>query len=133
MIQWTQAEIQQLTKDYTIGLPLRVIANRLGRSYTALCKAVSRFKIPPNKNLTRKINTKKLLVLEDNWVDFTTVLSYLRYIDINVNLLRDKYLDGEQLYSIHTKILTSSQVLLYANRKRIESGSPLFKVRNLSW
>jgi hypothetical protein len=41
--------------------------------------------------------------------------------------------DGEPLYSLNNKIVVSTQILLVANRMRVENADVPFKVKNLSW
>lgn len=135
MAQWTQTEIKELTKYYTLGLPLRLIANRLGRTYSALSKALVRFNIlvHSTRKGTKKAKVHKTITVEELWVDFAEVLTYLANLGVQVCSMPGRFFEKEPLYAIHTKLMVPSQVLLYANRIRTDAKQLPFKVSNLSW
>ncbi|HCU06891.1 MAG TPA: hypothetical protein DIC42_04850 [Holosporales bacterium] len=158
MTTWKQTEIQRLKDYYTQGLPIKKIAEHLGRSQTALSKAITRFNLlqyrppqtirrdykhfldntlgtPPIKQSQKTIFIKRFFALEtrEKWVDFKDVLYFLSQQNIKVNMLHKANNDGEALYSLNNKTVVSSQILLVANRIRVENADVPFKVKNLSW
>jgi predicted DNA-binding protein YlxM (UPF0122 family) len=158
MTTWKQTEIQSLKDYYTQGLPIKKIAEHLGRSQTALSKAITRFNLlqykPPQqirrdyKNFSdntlgitpikqnQKITfIKRFFALEtrEKWVEFKEVLHFLSQKNIKVSMLHKTNNDGEPLYSLNNKIVVSTQILLVANRMRVENADVPFKVKNLSW
>lgn len=158
MTTWKQTEIQRLKDYYTQGLPIKKIAEHLGRSQTALSKAITRFNLlqykPPQKirrdyknfldntfgrpsikQSQKTIFIKRFFALEtrEKWVDFKEVLHFLSQKNIKVDMLHKTNNDGEALYSVNNKTVVASQILLVANRIRVENAEAPFKVKNLSW
>lgn len=154
MSTWSAEDIKQLSKYYTMGFPIKEIANILHRSPTALYKAISRFHlqslkppkdapifdenglpVPTAKERREKSYLKKLfsICMNEEWVDFSIVLEYLREQNINVEFLNQRNKYGEDLYALNRKIFVASQVLLVANRLRVEEKKSPFKVQNVSW
>ncbi|MDP2193735.1 MAG: hypothetical protein Q8K36_04355 [Alphaproteobacteria bacterium] len=158
MNQWTQNDINLLKTYYMQGLPIKLISQHLGRSQTALSKAISRFNLLKYKPvqtvrneyrnilddslsiLRRKANhkaaqIKRFFCLEtsEKWVRLDEVIAYLKRNKIRVSLLNQKNGSGECLYSLNQKTVVSSQLLLAANRLRVEKNQVPFKVKNLSW
>lgn len=158
MTAWKQTDIQRLKDYYTQGLPIKKIAQHLGRSQTALSKAITRFNLlqykPPQKirrdyknfidnalgsaliNQSQKtVFIKRFFALEthEKWVNFNDVLHYLSKNNIQVDSLHKNNNDGEPLYSLNRKTVVPAQVLLVANRLRVENAEVPFKVKELSW
>ncbi len=109
MTTWKQTEIQRLKDYYTQGLPIKKIAEHLGRSQTALSKAITRFNLlqyktpqkirrdyknfldntfgtPPIKQSQKTLFIKRFFALEtrEKWVDFKDVLHFLSQKNIKV-------------------------------------------------
>jgi hypothetical protein len=63
MSAWTSNDIEQLTRYYTKGFPIKEISKILRRTPTALHKAISRLKLhalrPPKEDLYFSENGKK--------------------------------------------------------------------------
>jgi len=158
MTTWKQTDIQRLKEYYTQGLPIKKIAQHLGRSQTALSKAITRFNLlqykPPQKirrdyknfldntlesmpikQSQKIVFIKRFFALEtrEKWVDFKEVLHFLSKNKITVDSLHKNNQDGEPLYSLNRKTVVPAQVLLVANRIRVENAEVPFKVKNLSW
>ena len=158
MTTWKQTDIERLKNYYTQGLPIKKIAQHLGRSQTALSKAITRFNLlqykPPQKirrdykhfleNTLRRapikqsqktVFIKRFFALEtsEKWVDFKDILHFLSKNNIEVNCLQKNNKDGEPLYSLNRKTVVPAQILLVANRIRVENAAVPFKVKKLSW
>lgn len=158
MTIWKQTEIQSLKDYYTQGLPIKKIAEHLGRSQTALSKAITRFNLlqykppqklrkdyknfsdnilgmPPIQQSQKTIFIKRFFALEmrEKWVEFNDVLHYLSQQNIKVTMLHKTNHYGEALYSLNNKTVVSTQILLVANRIRVENADVPFKVKKLSW
>ena len=154
MSYWTANDIEILTVFYTKGLPIKEISKRLNRSPTALHKAISRFKLNPLKsesplqsseekwqtNTIKKGDRKKSYIqkifhkcMNEYWVSFNEVIDYLSEKGISVVHLNRKNNDNEDLYALNNKIFIATQVLLVANRLRIDEKKTPFKVERVSF
>jgi hypothetical protein len=154
MSLWTANDIETLSVYYTKGFPIKEISRRLGRSPTALHKAISRYKLHPLKSDKPKDKTKEILpstsifkehneksyikkffqkCMNENWVSFNNVVDYLRQKGIDVEFLDKKNNNHEDLYALNNKVFVAPQVLLVANKLRIEEKKMPFKVENVSW
>lgn len=150
---WTVDDIKTLSKCYTMGMTVKEISQILNRTPTALHKAITRFglkKLHPKNNpeaaetwygVPTKQETESVSYLKkffekcfnETWVDFKTVLEYLHQQNVVVESLKQFNQKGEALYAIGQKIFLASQILLIANRLRLEENTPPFKVTNLSF
>lgn len=153
MAAWTSNDIEQLTKYYTKGFPIKEISKILRRTPTALHKAISRLKlhalrppkedlyfsenglpIPPVKEKKHLTYFKKLFsaCFNEEWVPFEKVEDFLKNYDILINPLKHSYGTGETLYSMNRRIVTKAQILLQANKIRVEEKKTPFKVIDVS-
>ncbi|CAO5682510.1 MAG: hypothetical protein HEEMFOPI_01711 [Holosporales bacterium] len=150
---WTVNDIKTLSTCYTKGMTIKEISQLLNRTPTALHKAISRFGLKslhpknnqdaaetwygiPSKEETESVSYLKKFFencFNETWVDFQTVLEYLKKQRVMVEPLGQFNKKGEELYSIGQKIFLASQILLIANRLRVEENASPFKVKNLSF
>lgn len=158
MTQWTQNDINLLKNYYMQGLPIKLISHHLGRSQTALSKAISRFNLLKYKpgqevrneyrnllgdslNILRRTANNKAeqikrffsLEASEKWVRLEDIIAFLKHNKIRVIALNQKNSSEEDLYSLNQKTVVASQLLLAANRLRVEQKQIPFKVKNLSW
>ena len=126
MSAWTSNDIERLTVCYTKGLPIKEIAKILKRTPTALHKAISRFKlhplrppkdkicfsenglpIPPVKEKKHLQYFKKLfrMCLNEEWVSFDKVLTYLLQRNIHVKKSNCLKSQNEEHYVINRRLL----------------------------
>ncbi len=162
--QWTEAEIQQIREGYLNGIALKIMAREMGRSPTALNKALTRFGIRPKKrkNKLRLLNLlensiskvpskpapKKIreksrhldLYDQDHWVPFTDILIYLVDHGHSIFKLKDphpkikaQYEGSHNLYAVDGKIMSSQQMLVKANRLRVQENKSPFIIEDLIW
>lgn len=150
---WTVNDIKTLSTCYTKGMSIKEISQILNRTPTALHKAISRFGLKslhpknnqdaseawygtPSKEETESVSYLKKFFekcFNETWVEFQTVLKYLKNQHVIVESLGQFNKKGEELYSIGQKIFLASQILLIANRLRVEENASPFKVKNLSF
>lgn len=151
---WTVNDINKLSQCYTKGMAIKEIARILDRTPTALHKAIARYNlhalnpsrkqnkmneqglpVPKQNEVSEPSYLKKLFekCLNEVWVDFRTVLEYLKEHDIKAEALKQYNECKEELYSVDRKIFVASQILLIANRIRVQDHLPPFKVHELSF
>lgn len=151
--EWSPLEINQAREYFLYGLPIKNIAEKMGRSIGSINKALSRFGIRTNtqrryslpKLTSEKKTTKNKLqppsfdkkILRkhlDNWVSFWKVCNYLSAQNV---CIYEQSPHGtalvERKFLVNDKILTSSQLLLMANQIRVENNKSAFLVDELSW
>ncbi|CAO5677044.1 MAG: hypothetical protein HEEMFOPI_01055 [Holosporales bacterium] len=152
MSAWTHQDIENLTVFYTTGLPIKEISKKMGRTPTALHKAISRFKLHPSRNLFSKTADNGLPKVPKNqrrhpsylkdlfekcfnehWVTFDEVLNYLKEKKLHVTKLNQKSDTFETMYALKNKIFVASQILLIANKLRVEENQIPYKVESMSW
>jgi hypothetical protein len=152
MTIWTTSDINNLSSYYMKGYPIKEISKLLKRSPTALHKAISRFKLHPlrtnpiklnslneddndssYKERSKKFHIKKFFekCMNEEWVSFKDVLIYLKQNGVIVVELDQKNEEGQKLFALNRKIFVDSQVLLVANRMRIEEKKAPFKVERI--
>lgn len=153
MSAWTAHDIEELTTCYTKGFPIKKISRILKRSPTALNKAISRFKLHALRPIKQKIQygenglpiptenqkielsyLKRLFkkCMNEEWVDFQVVIDYLLKKGISVQLLGQFNHEHEPLYAMDNKIVVPAQIMLKANRLRVENNKTPFKVQDVS-
>ncbi|MBP9752320.1 MAG: hypothetical protein KBD31_00705 [Proteobacteria bacterium] len=159
MTTWTHSDIESLTIFYTTGLSIKEIAKKMGRSPTALHKAISRFKLHPIRGPYFKKDSSSGNVAEnglpivpknqrshpsylkelfqkyfnEEWVSFEEVLAYLKEKQVVIDKINNTNDLHEQMYAFKNKIFVASQVLLIANKLRVEEKKTPFKVESMSW
>jgi len=150
MTHWTTSDISQLSQYYVEGLTMKEIARLLNRTPSSLYKAVKRFNLhtlnakrsimmtDEEPKVRRRSSTSYLQkffekCFNEHWVKFDAVLEYLKKHHIFVESLESKNTDQSSLYALNNKIFTASQVLLVANRIRVEQNLNPFKVQDVSF
>ncbi len=151
--EWSPLEISQAREYFLYGLPIKNIAQKLGRTPSSINKALTRFGIRPSTQrrqsipkITTKTKTtknklqppsfdKKILRKHlDNWVSFWKVCNYLSAQNI---CFYEQSPHGTALekrtFLVNDKIFSSSQLLLMANKIRVENNQSAFLVDELSW
>ncbi len=145
---WSTKDISLAKEHFIGGLTVKDIAKRLGRTPSSTNKALTRFgirlknprlnspKIPKTEIKVRILgfDRKSLCKQLDNWVSFWKVCDFLATQKIGIfeqstygtPLGQRKFLIGHQTYG-------ASQVLLMANKIRVEKDQPAFLVDGLSW
>jgi hypothetical protein len=137
---WTQEEIEKMKINFLMGKRIKAMARELGRTPSALNKALSRFGIrKQNKkqhhalvmskasvftSLERKETLKKSHVL---WVNFVKVIEYLSKSGYMVKLC-----DSGQPILDHQHTSKSYLVML-ANKLRQQENKPAFMVEDVTW
>ncbi len=149
-VSWKPKEIEQLRTDFLKGVPIKLIARALKRTPGSVNKALSRFEIRPARcfkerkyaipSLHRK--AKKPYVDEiagrsgqyplhpaypSPWTSFATILEWLQAENISFKTL------SHDTYMIDNRPLSKMQVVMYANKQRIERGYDVFLVENITW
>lgn len=155
-MQWSKKDIEMMKFSFLNGEKIKLIAHKMGRTPTSINKALSRFGIrrktgkaynyrfplalmrsyqnPIYANTsiqkTNKVTYDEPTEVEDNWVNFQEVVIWLQTTGDRVNSI--SYLKNTY-FVVNGKILTKEQVLIYANKRRIEKKLPIFLVKQMTW
>ena len=159
MKSWTADDIEAMKNGFLKGLSIKVIAKELGRSPTALNKALSRFCIrkprppikrtlwndfgnrKPEKTLTpmeaikkldRRLRRAQKLKEKNVWVVMDDVLSLLDKHHHTVYLKTKKINPSDSEYVCDGKNVTALSLIFLANRYRIESDKAPFYVEGVT-
>ncbi|MCE2716028.1 MAG: hypothetical protein ACK4V2_05675 [Pseudomonadota bacterium] len=148
---WSGADISKARNYFIAGLPIKDIAKEMNRTPTAINKALSRFKIRPNKIREQEIRLcyrpQKSYLIEkpsfelnalrnevDNWVGFWKLCEYLGQQKV---CFYETTRNGTSLidrqFKVGEKILNAQQLMILANKIRLENNLRPFFVRGLSW
>jgi hypothetical protein len=140
---WSDLEIHNLKDLYLSNQPIKIIARMLDRSAPAVNKALSRFgirmprgyarptasftqnspSVPPPKTQRRS----KLTWDVDMWVKLSDVVDYLRKNGKKITqstTMQGWHLDHKPIYA--------HQLLMLANKLRLEKKLPIFLVGDVS-
>lgn len=149
---WTMEEISRLKAEYAAGKRLKTIASELGRSLSAVNKAVTRLAI--NRRNPRVFSDKKNIKLTiyrnkrqniisknintQNTVSFVTITRYLQSKGFTISKFSDPiagncYKNEKEVFKVDNTLMTKMKLLLLANRIRIEEKEPIFSSRDITW
>ncbi len=149
---WTSREINKLKTDYAAGKRIKIIANELGRSTSAVNKTISRLAMT-RRNI-RVLSTKKYtkfatrLKKENNFiqkktpkkntVSFITITKYLNSKGISIfkfsnPIIEHCYKNEKEVFKVGNIPMTKMKVLLLANKMRIEEKEPIFSLKDITW
>ena len=155
--EWTPSDIEQMKIAFLQGKAIKVIARQLGRTPTALNKALTRFGIRQNRkpkinpaypNWRRYWNEQissdhsvddapsetflsNRFYLKSNdprWVPLEKVIGYLEKQGYRVSCHQTSSGD----YQIDGRIVKAHQLLLLANKLRMEERKPIFMVSEVT-
>ena len=141
---WTKEEIDILRAGFNKGKIVKILANEVGRSATAVNKFLSRsgirtrrWKITNHKSKSLKRNGSLVLnrskTLQNN-AKFTDILSYLRqkgYSIVRSDFNPNHFADSK--YLVNNKPYSELKMLLLANKIRVEEHKSIFKIPELMW
>lgn len=150
--EWSATEISKMRSYFLAGLSMKDIASKLSRSTTAINKALSRFGIRPElprQKIVSMSRTKRDIQCSlkppsfgrkslqeefDNWVGFWKLCDYLGqqkvcFYEVSAP---GTSIDRRQ-FRVGAKILSARQLLMLANKMRMENNLKPFFVRGLSW
>ena len=129
-MSWTKEDLVKLEALYDQRLPLCDIAQRLGRTKTAVNKALSRKSIRPAKESDPE-DQYPMIAYKNSWVRMNIVILFLKscgYI-IKPNKGSLALSLGYLLDDFPTSAL---RLLMLANRIRVEDKKPIFRVVGLT-
>jgi hypothetical protein len=140
---WTQEEIEKMKLNFLKGKSIKTMARELGRTPTALNKALSRFgirhqirKIPPTDtckkiklgtfypNTERQGSVQRPHIL---WVNIMKVIDYL-----SKNGYAVKLCDKGQIL-LNSKLTPHTYLVMLANKLRQQENKPVFMVEEVTW
>ncbi|MDR1488447.1 MAG: hypothetical protein LBI26_01760 [Holosporales bacterium] len=151
---WSHKDLEKLGNEYIAGKKIKIIAAELGRSYSATNKAISKvFGIERTQKGIAKSRTK---IAYDNKqskkyardareeknhtvknVDFTVIKKYLTSKGYKVHKFsgpsHNFYLNEIEIFTVQNKPMTKLNVLLLANKIRIEEQLPIFSSGEITW
>jgi hypothetical protein len=146
---WTESEIYQLRTHFLQGKPIKVIARDLGRTPTALNKAISRFGIRPLRSFKHRKSLSSLQIstsfpakqtrvhekscsisfnplhkIPNQIVDLAQVLQFLKDEGVEVQVISAQ----GNVFILNYASVNAQQIVLKANQIRTERGLPIFSV-----
>lgn len=147
---WSTNEIELLKCGFLQGIPRKLLSAKLGRSITAVNKALSRFQIRPVKTRTRKEtrpfvqeSTKKFKRTYENRgvrliqqksieISVPKLLEYLRLHGYVITVC-DHVINAQHgmRYMLNQRPLTLVQLLVKANSIRLDEKQPIFVLPEL--
>ena len=145
--RWTSKEIDTIKSSFLAGKLIKVIAEEVGRTPTAVNKFLSRagirtrrWKINKSNVSVKKtkdysVNKQTLNAVFNNEIitDFQEVLRYLRQNGHIITQNDKKIFYPFANYAIDGKPVSDIKLLIIANRIRCEKHQPIFAVPELSW
>ena len=144
--RWTPEEIATIKSAFNAGKIVKIIAEEVGRTPSAVNKFLSRSGIRQRRwTIDKQKKSKKIKVYEvsrttlervykDEYpTDFSEVLKYLKSQGINVSINDKKAFAPMNDFAINSIPVSRVKLLLMANRLRVENNLPIFKVPELSW
>lgn len=154
--EWSANDIKKARSYFLNGLTIKDIAYKLGRTPTAINKALTRFGIRYKKprrqysdmpysdtplqpkeemalilpSFERKALRKEL----ENWVSFWRVCEYLSTQNVCIYELSPAGIELEQRqFRVENRVLSARQLLMLANKIRTHNNLKAFFVKGLSW
>lgn len=150
--KWKKDEIDLLKKEFKNGTQIKVIANKLGKTETAVNKFLTRCGIRPRyrnnrinyrykdiinyqsnivKKQTINNNSAKWLNLLNNIVDFKEVIQYLKSKNYKIsNIVSEnlKLFYPNSQYMLNGQPVSKMKLLILANKLREEENEKTFKL-----
>lgn len=148
---WSEIDISKVRSYFIQGLQIKDIAKEMNRTPTAINKALSRFNIRPTlekmhgvrisyqqkKSYFLKKPSFELSALRnevDNWIGFWKLCDYLEQQKICFYEITKAGIPlVERQFKVGEKTLSAQQLMVVANKIRLENNLRPFFVRGLSW
>ena len=153
---WTPSDVRRLASLYNEKSPLKIMARELERTPTAVNKALTRFNIRPTLEQLGKTNPKKAVkerrerdiacaltidyeqyadpgrIYEQRPAIMDAIIQWLEDEGVTVVPFSHKLLPAYK-YRVDKSVMTDLQLVLFANRKRLEERLPVFAVQGLGF
>lgn len=141
---WNSHDIDTLRLHFLKGIPIKSIAFSMNRTQASVNKALSRFKIRTPRTLKVSCHTQKksssssraapsrdahasLRHTSVQWTKFEAVLHWMRAHHIEYTQT------SHRTFLIQRRPLSRAQVVMYANKLRLEKGEEIFFVEDVTW
>ena len=145
--RWTSKEIDTIKSGFQAGKLIKVIAEEVGRTPTAVNKFLSRAGIRTRRWKINKANvaikktkdysannqTLNAVFTNEIITDFQEIIRYLRQNGYTITPIDKKIFYPFANYAIDDKPVSDIKLLILANRIRCEKRQPIFAVPELSW
>lgn len=149
---WTVEEIEKLRNRYAEGNRIKLIAKELGRTPSAINKALSRLSI--SRRNTKIFTKKRNIKLHSNHTSktipqnettktqvnasFLTITKYLQSKGFQVSRFSDSvisncYKTPGEIFKVGNTPMSKMKLLLFANKLRLENKEPIFSSREITW
>lgn len=153
--EWSPSDIETLKNGFLNGMSFKLLSERLGRSTTAVNKALSRFQIRPVRTRLKKtdwaqrprqnlfqrrfVETEKIKVMRaalrrQRPVTITPsfLLAYLQSHGYSITMC-NHVINAQhgRRYMLNQRPLTLVQLLVKANSIRLDEGKPIFLLEEL--
>ncbi len=133
---WKSEEIEKLRLYFLQGLSIKIMARTLDRTPGSVNKALSRFHIRTprcfkerklSSRTGRRADVEKDLGMPSSWTSFFNILQWLR----EQNIIIHETASG-RLY-LNKRPLSKMQLVMFANKRRIEQGHEIFLAEDVTW
>lgn len=124
--RWEASDLRLLKSEFGNGTRLKVIARMLGRTETAINKALTRNGIRVSNTKHRKTylykycNSKERIYI----VNLNTVIDYLK--SKRYRITRLVQYSKTLTYRVNNVAVSNTKLLIIANKHRLEEGLPIF-------
>jgi hypothetical protein len=147
---WSKADVEQLEKYYAAGKRIKIIAQKLHRSPSAVNKAISRYGLIrrcQRMNFsrrtkffgdTRQLELNNSIQRGKKFVDVVTLTRYLEskgyVISKSTDFAKNIFCCAkEEIFTVNNVPMTTMNLLLLANKIRIDERQPIFASRDIMW
>ncbi|MBX9976971.1 MAG: GcrA family cell cycle regulator [Alphaproteobacteria bacterium] len=137
-INWKSEDIETLRFYFLKGLSIKMIARTMARTPGAVNKALSRFHIRTPRcfkekkaylpsQTEKRSNSEKDPGMPSSWTSLFTILTWLREQNI---IVHETSLDT---FYIGSRPFSKMQIVMYANKLRLEQGHEIFLAKDVTW
>lgn len=126
---WSSCDKEKLYRLFQTRCSLAEMAQKMGKSKTAVNKFLTRSKIRP----LRCENFSRPLLEKPIWVTLDAVTEYLRRQGHEVVLQNEDHRWWEKAFMVDSKPASPTKLLIVANRKRMETHQRTFCIRGVTW
>lgn len=123
--RWSRQEIECIKSGFLSGLPIKILARKIGRSPSALNKALSRFRIRQGRSEDQGFVKKKRPVR----TSMKLVIQFLNSYGYNVS--EKSFQIGDECtreYFVNQQPIAAIRLIVIANCIRLEERRPIFLV-----
>lgn len=141
---WTHHDLLQLRQGYERKIPLRDLALQLGRSPTAINKALTRFHIRPTRATKKALESKRVLFFrstprgrkKDEPSVMASLSDMMFYLQAHGYAIQARLFTLNQqacpFYLVNQRPSSPVRILVLANTLRLEQHLPIFRTNDIA-